>query len=73
MGDAHIYYEHVDNVFEQLNRQPIKKPDILICRDAPPKDSSIDEKLQWLETLKYEDLVLENYTCYPAIKYKMIA
>ena len=73
MGDAHIYNEHIEGVYEQINRTPHKKPFILICRDAPPKESSIDEKIQWLETLKFDDLVLEDYNYYPAIKYKMVA
>jgi len=73
MGDAHIYNEHLDNAYDQINRKPNKKPDLLICRDAPPKHASIDKKIEWLETLKYEDLVLENYTHYPSIKYKMIS
>jgi len=73
MGDAHIYNEHLDNVYEQINRIPNKKPDLLILRDAPPKHASVNKKIEWLETLKYEDLVLENYYHYPSIKYKMIA
>jgi hypothetical protein len=29
--------------------------------------------LRWLETLTINDVVIEDYQCHPAIKYKMIA
>ena len=73
MGDAHIYEEHIDGVNIQIDRIPKDKPDILILREAPPRESSIDEKLQWLETLKFEHLLIKNYNYFPSIKYKMIA
>jgi thymidylate synthase len=73
IGDVHIYEEHVDNVHEQIDRITNRKPYILILRNAPPKEASIDEKLKWLETLKFDDLLLENYIYHPHIKYKMIA
>lgn len=73
MGDSHIYEEHIENVHQQLDRTPKKKPTLKINRAPPPKGCSIDDKLIWLETLKYEDLVIEDYEPFPAIKYKMIA
>jgi thymidylate synthase len=73
MGDAHIYDEHNDGAHEQIDRIPKKKPTLRIVRDAPPRESSIDEKIKWLETLKFEDIQVTNYDSYPAIKYAMIA
>ena len=73
MGDAHIYEEHIENVHQQLDRTPKKKPTLKINRAPPPNGCSIDEKLQWLETLMYIDIVIEDYEPFPAIKYKMIA
>lgn len=73
MGDTHIYDEHVEGASEQSERVPHAKPTLQILRPAPPKEATLDEKLQWLETLTIEDVKIENYTCHPAIKYKMIA
>ena len=73
MGDAHIYEEHFDGAHDQIDRIPKKKPTLIIVRAAPPRESSIDEKIKWLETLKFEDIEVINYDSYPAIKYAMIA
>lgn len=73
MGDAHIYEEHLDGANEQITRTPKNKPTLHILREAPPLESSIDEKIKWLETLKFEDIQISNYDSYPAIKYQMIA
>ena len=64
MGNVHIYEKECDNVNKQNDNIPNKKPDILILREAPPKESSIDEKLKWLETLKYDDILIEDYYHY---------
>ena len=75
MGDAHIYEEHFDGATEQIGRDPLlyPKPKLTINKAAPPKESSIDEKMQWLTTLVFEDITISDYECYPPIKYKMIA
>jgi len=73
MGDAHIYEAHKEGAQIQVTRFPKEKPTLRILREAPPLKSSIEEKLQWLETLKYEDIDIINYVCDPAIKYEMIA
>ena len=73
MGDAHIYDEHIDGAHEQIDRVPKKKPVLSIVRDAPPQYSSVNEKIKWLETLKFEDILVENYESHPPIKYQMIA
>jgi thymidylate synthase len=72
-GDTHVYEEHLEGARTQIERTPLTKPQLLILREAPPKEASIEEKVKWLETLQYEDVAIENYTCLPAIKYKMIA
>ena len=73
MGDAHIYEAHKEGAQIQVTRFPKEKPTLHILREAPPLKSSIEEKLKWLETLKYEDIEVTNYVCDPAIKYEMIA
>jgi len=73
IGDAHIYDSHVDLASCQIDRIPKKKPILKILKNAPLKNSSISEKLIWLENLKFEDILIENYQPEPAIKYKMVA
>jgi thymidylate synthase len=69
--DAHIYEEHINAVNEQINREPYDLPYVVINSIPPPYESDIDEKIKWIENLKYEDFVLNDYNFYPSIKAEM--
>lgn len=56
-GDCHIYSNHVDQVKEQLQREPKPLPTMYIS----PGITNIDE-------FTYGDFVLEGYDSWPAIK-----
>ena len=56
-GDCHIYDNHVDQVVEQLSRDPFPAPTLRI---ATRRDSIFD--------VEYDDLVLEGYEHHPAIR-----
>ncbi len=56
-GDCHIYDNHVDQVREQLTREPYPYPTLRIARTP---DSIFD--------YRYEDFVLEGYQHHPAIR-----
>lgn len=68
--DAHIYEEHKSAVEEQLDRNIILNSEIKlkITSKPPLMKSTIDEKINWINNLKYSDFVLEDYNAQPAIK-----
>jgi thymidylate synthase len=71
--DAHIYKEHLESVREQIRRIPNDLPNVEINIEPPPYNSSLDEKIEWIEKLKYENFIVKNYNSYDAIKAKMIS
>jgi thymidylate synthase len=73
IGDTHVYEEHINGAKEQITRTPLQPPTIVIAKDPPPKDATVDEKLQWIESLTFEDFQLVGYESHGLIKYPMIA
>ena len=56
-GDCHIYSNHLEQVQLQLSREPLALPTLKFQR----KPASIFEYC-------YDDIVIEDYQCHPAIK-----
>jgi thymidylate synthase len=56
-GDAHLYLNHLDQVNEQLSRQPKALPRLRI-------NPAVSE----LEQFRFEDFTLESYDPHPAIR-----
>ena len=56
-GDVHIYSNHVEQVNLQLSRSPYPLPVM-----------KINPEVKDIFEFRYEDFILENYQCHPAIK-----
>lgn len=70
--DAHIYEEHIDAVNEQVKNKILDSaPTLTIRKEPPPIDSPVDEKIKWINCLKYEDFVVNNYKSAGTIKAPM--
>tara|TARA_B100000674_G_C37289230_1_gene666892 strand:- start:293 stop:586 length:294 start_codon:yes stop_codon:yes gene_type:complete len=61
-GDAHIYLNSIDQVKEQISREPKALPILKI-----PNLNSIED----LKNFKVDDFTLENYNPHPPIKARM--
>lgn len=56
-GDTHIYLNHIDQVNEQLKREPKKLPSI-----------KLNPNIKSIYDFKYEDIELVDYDAHPLIK-----
>mgnify|MGYP006275157559 CR=1 FL=1 len=56
-GDAHLYANHVEQTDLQLGREPHPLPTL-----------RLNPEVRDLFAFRYEDIVLENYRCHPAIR-----
>jgi thymidylate synthase len=61
-GDTHIYLNHIEQMKEQLNRNPLSKPKLYINPEV--RDKNIDD-------ITIEDFELIGYNSHPTIKGKM--
>ena len=60
IGDAHIYLNHLDQVQEQLKREPKSLPIL-----------KLGSEIKSLFDFRFEDISLENYDPHPPIKAKI--
>jgi len=70
--DAHIYEEHISAVRMQLERDSYELPQIKIKKNGPDVNTTITEKIRWIEQLHYEDFELINYKCHESIRARML-
>lgn len=61
-GDVHIYESHIDNVKEQIKRQPFAFPQL-----------KLNENVKDLKSFEWEDINIIDYNSHNSIKAKMVA
>lgn len=71
LTDAHIYEEHINAVNQQLENMINTPPSFEITKEAPPIESSVEEKINWITSLTFDDFVLHNYESAGTIKAPM--
>src|SRR3954447_6423354 len=60
IGDAHIYLNHLEQVQEQLKREPKKLPNL-----------KLNSEIKSLFDFRFENISLENYEPHPPIRAKV--
>lgn len=72
-GDTHIYDQHMEGAHEQISRIPFDFPELVISKEPPVIESSIETKINWIESLTSDDFSIVNYQSHPTIKMMMVA
>jgi thymidylate synthase len=63
LADVHIYENHINQCCEQLSRDPKPLPELVICSTIKQGSS--------VESVRPDDILLNNYEYWPAIKADM--
>ncbi|MBM3112704.1 MULTISPECIES: thymidylate synthase [Pseudomonas] len=61
IGDAHVYENHLDMLNEQLKREPLAVPKLVINDRVPEYAKTGVYEPQWLEKVDPSDFTLEGY------------
>ncbi|NER62453.1 thymidylate synthase [Pseudomonas sp. MAFF212428] len=61
IGDAHVYENHLDMLNEQLKREPLAAPRLVISDRVPEYAKTGVYEPQWLEKIEPSDFSLEGY------------
>lgn len=73
LGDTHIYSQHYEQLKQQTIRSPLFFPKLEIIKDFDAENSSVGDKIKFMETLTSDGIKLVGYTSYPVIRMQMIA
>jgi len=67
IGDAHIYENHVDMLQEQLKREPLAAPRLVLSDRIPDYATTGKYEPEWLEKVEPGDFQLEGYEHHPPL------
>lgn len=65
IGDAHVYENHLDMLNEQLRREPLEAPRLVISDRVPEFAKTGVYEPEWLEKIEPSDFSLEGYEHHP--------
>jgi len=67
LGDVHLYSNHIEQAKEQLNREPLELPKLIINNEFwNPDDSMLS--IEQLKHIEVDDFILDRYQYHPSIK-----
>lgn len=69
MADTHIYVNHIDQVKEQLTRDPLPLPELVI--DISPFEATTLDAETLINKIHPDDIFLDQYQSHPAISAPM--
>ena len=67
IGDAHIYENHLDMLQQQLRREPLSAPKLIIWDRIPDYAQTGQYEPEWLEKVEPGDFRLEGYQHHPPL------
>ncbi|SAK82474.1 thymidylate synthase [Caballeronia fortuita] len=67
IGDAHIYENQLDMLHEQLKREPLPSPQLIISDRVPDYAVTKRYEPEWLEKIEPKDFALEGYKHHDAL------
>ena len=67
VGDAHVYVNHLDMLNEQMRREPLPAPRLVISDRVPDYAQTGVYAPQWLEKIEPSDFSLEGYEHHPPL------
>lgn len=70
IGNAHVYTDHVEAARVQLQRTPFIFPRLQVLTSIT--SGTVTDMIHFIENLRYDDIVLTDYTCHARIPIKMI-
>ena len=65
IGDAHVYENHLSMLTEQLDREPLPAPKLVISDRVPEYAKTGVYQPEWLELIEPSDFSLEGYEHHP--------
>lgn len=71
IGDAHIYEDHIPMLKEQLTRDPLPAPSLVISDRIPSFAETGKYEPEWLDKVEPQDFQLEGYRHHPPLSAPM--
>ena len=67
IGDAHIYENQLDMLYEQLRREPLPAPRLVLSDRIPALADTGQYEPEWLDRVEPSDFMLADYRHHPPL------